>query len=1310
MAEGGQRKRGLAPTLGQVGPYKVHNLLGQGGMAAVYLATDTRDQRQVAVKVLARMRPSWVQRFSREFDAARRVNHPNVVKVLEAGESEGMAYYSMERVHGVTAIRYVLDLGPDESMPAPPPAEQRGPPLPLEPLRRRRTGELSLQLARAVGAIHDVGLVHRDLKPGNVLVTDTGIVKLVDFGVAKWLEEQTSFTQVGHVVGSYSYMSPEQITGAEVDHRADIYGMGVLMYELLTGAPPFRARRPQEYLWLHCTAQPEPLIRRYTDVPPELDTLLQAMLAKEPADRPEGMDEVERELRNIQAEVEGAAAGASLEMVVVEEDANVIVEFEPSIDGEELTLRSNDAELHALRRQLRAQDEATARLSPDEVSELKRRMAGSDDGEATQKLPGRAELRAAERKRKQAQTHTTLAALITPRHVGRKDELDTLIAHLKSSRKNGVRAAFIEGEEGIGKTRLLHTFRGLAWVKGARVAIGRCHAAGGAFCAPFHDLLHRLTGPGLARSHSDRVLGPDRDLLTRFFPTLGIQEAPVDYTGSQPVMAPLGREQEELANLFRGLADVVRRAARDAPLVLAIEDIQWADEGTLRAIGVLLRRLGPPRPAGVFLVCTYRAEELTPGGPPVAATISALRDLPDVHTIRLTPLDQQETAELIRSVTVDVPVAEPLIDNLARASHGNPRFAVEVARTLVEAGGAEADSDWDLPTTLLAAYRQRIRTLSKSARDVARVIALLGGRPPMDIVEAAAGLDEHAFAGAITELERRRVVEVDSRGDEDTASLHSEALRAAVLDDLSQNQARALHRRAAAAWLKASGQRADVATQAARHLYAAGESRAAFPHALEAAYRAGESLDYTTARRWMAQIGDPGPALNAVSPEAVYRYQLLRFLLAFNDGDLPTAEAAVASAADVAPDPRSRLTAGVSCARLHTRRGDYVAAVKVARSGLREAQTSTCFDLAILFALQGARAARRSGDNDSALAWLAEADILLATHHDLEPMAVRVAWTRSAVLLEKRREEEAEETILHAIEIARALGQERAEAGLRTNLSVLMFRRGDFAGCLEEVREATRIFGEMGERDQVALNRTNLAELALRAGDLDQASREARQAWRTFRRLKDRQGILVAASVRLAVARARQDVLEADSVIESIGDPSQSGGALEATWAQFFLERARWHRSRKQKSEAWHCLEQAARALGRKAPEYRKREVNLLRAELMVDRNQYARALPLLEEAAAGASEVGHWPVYWWASSVKAAVEARLGRAVEPELPPDNLLRQNAPLALASTWYVARAYEFSQRTAEAQALFEEGAEMARSLGFVDWVNVFARTT
>ena len=1311
------RGRGLSPALGRVGPYEIIDLLGQGGMAAVYLARDRRDGREVAVKVLARMRPSWVQRFSREFDAARRVDHPNVVKVLEAGEADGLAFYSMERIEGVTAARYVLGLSGDDPLPPPPPMGQTGPPGPMRPELLARTLDVAIQLSRAVGAIHTVGLVHRDLKPGNVLVDGEGVVKLVDFGVAKWLEEQTSFTQVGHVVGSYSYMSPEQITGAEVDHRADMYGTGILLYELLTGAPPFRARRPQEYLWLHCTAQATPVSRQLEDIPTELDALLLRLLAKEPADRPESMASVEEELVGIKAEVEGAAAGAKMEPVSGTGDFEPldldapIIEFDAE-GGEEVTLRSADPALASFRQPQR-DGESTARLSAEEVAQVRRRMAHrARTGHQAPEPPGPESTRPIERKliapklkRHPTQSNVALAALVTPRHVGRKAELERLIGHLRAVKKAGVRAVLIEGEEGVGKTRLLHTFRGLAWVKGARVAIGRCHSAGGAYCAPFHDLLLRLAGPGLARSHHERVLGAERELLTRFFPALSAEATSDESSG----LRELGAEKEEMAGLYRAVCAAFRRAAQDAPLVLGIEDVQWADDGTIRLISSLLRRLAQPNPAQVMLVLTYRGEDVQEpdsGGSALLATIS---DLDNVHSISLSPLGLEETRELIQSVTVDVPVSSQVIDRLAEAARGSPRFAVEVARTLVEAGGApEAGDDWDLPTSLLAAYRRRLEALNKPARDVARCIAVVGGRAPLSIVHTASGLDDQRFAGAISELERRRVIEVDHRTERDTAALHSEALRTAILDSLSASQARTLHRRAAAAWLKRVGRTAGAAGNVARHLYAAGETRAAFPHALEAAHRAGEALDYSTARRWMAQIGDPGEALDEVPREAVYRYHMLRFLLAFADGELDEAQEQIGVAAQRAPDSGSRLTTGVACARLHTRTGNYLAAVKVCRRGLKEARDEGEVELGILFAIQGSRAARRSGDNGSALAWLSEADLLLRANPGFDAFEVRTAWTRSAVMLELRREEEAEREIRRAIDLAGRTGQERAEAGLRTNLSVIHWRRGEIDQASDEVERSVRIFEEMGERDQVALNESNLAELKLMHGRPDDARRYARSCWETFRRLRDRQGTILSAATMLSVARTTQDAAEAEAVIEAVGDGPGPGQPMEALWAVYWLERARWHRSRRQNSVAWHCVEQAAQALGPAPPAYRRREVDLARAELMYDRGQASRALPLLENIVRGAEEEMHWPVAWWARAVRSAVRARLGRPDEPEQPPEALVRWNLPLALASAWYLGAAFEIRGQIRRSVAIREEGLDLARSCGFADWVAQFDR--
>ncbi len=1305
---------------GRIGPYDIQGLLGQGGMAAVYLATDSRDGRQVAVKVLARMRPSWVQRFAREFEAARRVAHPNVVRVLEAGEHEGTAYFSMERVQGVTAQRYVLGLRGDDPLPTPPPMEHSGPPVPIGPDPVLRALQVAVQLTRAVAAIHRVGLVHRDLKPGNVLVTQEGVVKLVDFGVAKWLEEQNQFTQVGHVVGSYSYMSPEQITGSEVDHRADMYGMGVLLYELLYGAPPFRARRPQEYLWLHCTAAPEPLGRRLDGVPAQLDTLILQMLAKEPADRPESMAIIERKLIEIQADREGRAAGATLEMVTTGDEL-------PSVPGPDAlhgapfsddgTVRSSSEEMHEIRR--RARQAAPPDGEEDTDSDPFARLAVSLSQElaapssttplvspptAEQEALGATRtatlVQAIEPLRPQvprpSASSAALAALVTPRHVGRKPELEILLGDLKASRVEGVKVVLVTGEEGTGKTRLLQTLRGLAWVKGARVAIGRCHPTG-AFCGPFHDVMLRLAGPGLARSHSERILGSDRELLQHFFPALSNRAVPPGVSG-----ASIAGAMEDPGQLFRAVGETLRRAAADTPLVIGIEDVHWADGGTNRLVMALLKRLGPPNPARVLFVLTMRPNEAA-----VGELGQSLHSHPLVRQMELQPLSIIETKELIHSITADIDIEPDLLDRLVNAAEGNPRFAVEAARSLVESGGVPTDDE--VPRSLRAAFQSRLTRLGKGPHDVARCVALLGDEPPLAVVQTASGLDGRAFALAVSELERKRVCVVRvQKGEPETVALASDTLRKTVLDALSPSQGRALHRRAAAAWLKEGRGVADVSAQAARHLYAAGQPGAAFPHALEAAYKAGQQLDYAAARRWMAQISQSADRhLDAVSDEAAHRFQMLRFRLAFMDGDLDEAEEAIAGASKASPDPRSRLETGIALARFHTRTGNYLAAVQVSRRGLREARRTEMPDLAVLFATQGARAARRSGDLESTMAWLSEADQLLLRNAELEPLGVRVAWTRSAALLELKESKDAEPEILRAIQLARRTHQERAEAGLRTNLSVLYWRRGDMAGAVAQVEQARRIFEELGELDQVALTETNLAELRVSQGRLAEARDLARSAWITNRRLRDRQGTIVAASTALHVARSTGDTVLGAEVVRSVGDGPTSGRPLEAQWADYWVQRARWHRSQDAPPEAWRCADRAAEVIGDK-PSFRQLQLRLLRSELLWDRDDADAAAAILDQLVADAEADGHQPLMWQGRVMRAAVHARSGRRPDLLPPPPALLKDNVDLALATLFWHGEATHAVGRLEEAATLRQRGRALARERGFADWLASFDR--
>lgn len=1311
----GRRGENLAPSIRTFGPYQISDLLGQGGMAAVYLARDTRDSSEVAVKVLARMRPSWVHRFSREFEAAKKVSHPNVVRVLESGEEDGVAYYSMERIHGVTASRYVRGLSASESLPPPPPMDFVGPTEPVDPMVLDRTLRVAVQLTRAVGAIHEVGIVHRDLKPGNVLVTDSGIVKLVDFGVVKWLEELNNFTQVGHVVGSYSYMSPEQITGTQVDHRADMYGMGVLLYELVTGAPPFRARRPQEYLWLHCTSQPNPVSRQLDGVPPQFDRLLLRLLAKEPSDRPESMTAIEAELLEILAEMQRRAT-EDVE-VILEEDTEEVFRIENLDSSQEVTLSSGSVPSHSIAKP----EDATLALDVSEFealrglhAQLKRQVPSPpgpelhfedlsiDDDSPTAPLLAEelTESRVTPQSEypKPSTGAAALAALVSPKHIGRREEIEVLLDALKATRKSGIHGVLIEGEAGIGKTRLLHTFRGLAWVKGAKVAIGPCDEGGETFCGAFQEILVRLAGPALSRGHRDRLLGPDKAILYRFFPKLIAENEEV----TDPTLTLSGLEFDK-AGLFRAVADTLRRASENGPLVVAIEDIHWADSGTARLADSLLRRLGPPNEAPLLLVFTFRAESVTDRVTPAKAFLDSLRQRSQVLQIALAPLEATEMRELIRSICVDVPMSPAVIRRLATAARGNPRFAVEVARTVIEAGGAANDTDdWGLPTTLLAAYKQRLADLPSTARDVARCIAILGGSPPLAIVLTASGLGGGEFEAAVSELERRRVADVDRRTETELTSLHSSALRAAVLDTISNAQARSLHRRAAAAWLKWAGRDPTISGHVARHFYAAGEDRVAIPHALRSAALASDAQDMTAVKRWMALLGDLNEITDELPQELVYSYYMLRWKVAFEEGQLDDAGPALEQAAGYAPDLRSSLETGQACARLHTREGRYTDAVRVCRRGLREARDGGVPEFSVRFSLQGARAARRSGDLESGLAWLAEADLTLNRHELPVELAVRSGWTRSAVLVDLGRAAEAEEEIHRVIKLSALSGEEDAEAGLRTNLSVLYFRRGAIEAATHELELAQTIFEAIGEPEQVGLSETNLAQLRLHQGRVAEATKLARSSWNTFERLGDRLGRLAAGQNLLFAALIGGDHPTAEMINQSLSEEPASKHYSGEAWAEFLMTQARWHQGQGSLAVAWNHMGRATRALGPLVTPPMRLRCTLLRAQLMWERKQLKEASPLLQSIIKEARQQGLTRLLCESLALGFATECSLGKAPQPMEDFTRLLGEDLLLKVAVSYFLWRGEEARKRPKAGARHWREGTDLAERCGFIYW--------
>jgi tRNA A-37 threonylcarbamoyl transferase component Bud32 len=249
------------------GRYELEERVGEGGMSTVYRARDTVLEREVAIKVLHEhfsRDPEYVERFRREARAIAKLSHPNIVTVIDRGEFEGHQYIVFEHVSGETLKDLVARAGP----------------LPTE-----RALALAHQIARALAFAHEMGIVHRDVKPHNVLIDPDGSAKVTDFGIARTLDIEDELTETGTVLGTSDYIAPEQASGESVDERSDQYSLGIVLYELLTGELPYTGTNVMAVAMRHLR-DPVPSVRaKRPDVSPRVDAIVARAMAKRPRDR-----------------------------------------------------------------------------------------------------------------------------------------------------------------------------------------------------------------------------------------------------------------------------------------------------------------------------------------------------------------------------------------------------------------------------------------------------------------------------------------------------------------------------------------------------------------------------------------------------------------------------------------------------------------------------------------------------------------------------------------------------------------------------------------------------------------------------------------------------------------------------------------------------------------------------------------------------------------------------------------------------------------------------------------------------------------
>ncbi len=267
------------------GRYELGDLIGYGGMAEVHRGRDVRLGRDVAIKVLRAdlaRDPSFLNRFRREAQSAAGLNHPSIVSVYDTGEDVGaegttQPYIVMEFVEGRT-LRDILK------------SEGRLPP--------RRAMEIVADVSAALDFSHRAGLVHRDVKPANVMITHSGAVKVMDFGIARAVADNSAtVTQTANVIGTAQYLSPEQARGEAVDARSDVYSTGCLLYELVAGVPPFQGDSPVAVAYQHVRENPAMPSSRVPGLPRALDSIVMKALAKNPQNRYQSAGEMRNDLQ-----------------------------------------------------------------------------------------------------------------------------------------------------------------------------------------------------------------------------------------------------------------------------------------------------------------------------------------------------------------------------------------------------------------------------------------------------------------------------------------------------------------------------------------------------------------------------------------------------------------------------------------------------------------------------------------------------------------------------------------------------------------------------------------------------------------------------------------------------------------------------------------------------------------------------------------------------------------------------------------------------------------------------------------------------
>ena len=964
--------------------YRIVRQLGTGGMGVVYAAERLTLGDVVAIKCILPHRNSEMNRarFLQEARAAARIRHPNVVQVFDFGEldAEGTPYMVMEYLDGPTLSDILAD-----------------PPRPALP----RALAMFADVCSAVAAGHRRGVVHRDIKPGNVIIaqSDGGheAAKVLDFGLARVAEQPGQASAPDLLIGTAYYMSPEQVSGRPVSPASDVFALTVLLYELATGALPFRGENTVNTLYKITEGDYTPPRAHVPELDDAVVAAIEAGLSLDPKDRPRSPIEL--------AELAGA----------------------PVRHPETLSSGSIP----------RTPAPSTAGTPDDAAATAELHSIGGRDRV----------------------------------FIGREEELAAVEQVLATAGTEG-RFVLVMGEAGVGKTRFLEEARARLAAAGAKVVGGRFFAYEGDRPPPHEAFAWMVDAVGM-RPGGEALEEPDRWQL--------------------------------FGSTARALVDL----AAPKPLVIAVDDLQWASQLDVEFLSYLPHAVrGHP----VLVIATAR-----PDIPPeIENFVSKLASTRRLRRLTLAPFDSRQTYAWLQATFGALRIRPADVRRIHHVTTGSPFAIAEVVRQLVDTDRIRReDDDWacddlfdvGLPDTVQALVESRLAELDPMVREALEIACVVGEEVRFETVQAASGLSEEDLETRLEEATRQRVLTDRGLSPGSDYRFRSNALRAVLYDSLSARRRRRLHRRVVEALGKLyAGEESRLAGVLAHHYAAIGDWRPALAAALTAAQQSfalydtdGANAALQRARRAVAELGEPLPPQEQAELE--YLVGAVATRLGRIDEAIPQLQRAVELAEEAG---RAALAVDGLLALVDAQlgRGDFRAGVAAGHRAIERAQAIADWPREAAARVKVSTCTSPLGRFDDSRA--AIEPVLASTRR--EDAGVRALAARELAWIEVKLGHfgAAVRAAEQSVSEARLAGDAMARYRAQSALGLVHAECGDYNAAAAQLREALELARALSLRRREGIELGNLGETLLLLGETEEALEQARRGLAIFIEIRDR--------------------------------------------------------------------------------------------------------------------------------------------------------------------------------------------------------------